>query len=62
MKNDKTKGYGLANSEEVTWKIRVSLIRVVYTDFLIPNSLSLVITMCSFLLVGVLSTIFKEER
>ena len=62
MKNDKTKGHELANSEEVTWKIRVSLIRVVYTDFLIPNSLSLVIRMCSFLLVGDLSTIFKEER
>ena len=62
MKNDKIKGYWLANSEEVTWKIRVSLIRVVYTDIFDPNSPSLVIRMCSFLLVGDLSTIFKEER
>lgn len=50
MENDKTKGFGLGrvNGEEVTRKIRVSLIMFVYTAFLALDSLSVVTRMSCF--------------
>lgn len=53
MKNGKIKGFGseVVSDEEVTRKVRVSLVRLVCTDFSVPSSLSLVIRMPpSFLL------------
>ena len=56
------------SKEEVTRKRRFSLMKFVYTDFLAPNPLSLLIRMFSFLLIqrgylahGSFMTCFKEE-
>lgn len=68
---DKTKKFGprIANGEEVTRRMRVSIAKFVFTDLLAPNSLSLVIIMSSFLLVqgkylshGRLSPNFRENE
>lgn len=48
---EKDLGLGVANCEEVTRKIRISLTRFVCSELLAPNSLSLVIRKSSLLLV-----------